>query len=137
MFSYQHVSMISKVKRFTYKLLYFVYSGMTTVSIQTESNKLNIILPGQKEKKQTIMPVSDVMNIAHAYYSKNQLKMSQFLIQALMYYKYEEDFDAFAPQAIKNLRLLPYYSSALNLISHSAFPREPFESDSNKIMAGL
>ncbi|XP_065671574.1 uncharacterized protein LOC100199564 isoform X3 [Hydra vulgaris] len=110
--------------------------GMTTVSIQTE-NKINVILQDMKEKKQTIMPISDIVSAVNVFYTKNNFKMSQYLIQALMYYKYEEDFDAFAPQAIKNLRLLPYYSSALNLISHSAFPREPFESDLNKIVAGL
>ena len=54
-----------------------------------------------------------------------------------MYYKYQEDFDAFAPQAVQNLRLLPYYSSALNLISHPAFPREIKTFDTKTICHGL
>ena len=80
----------------------------------------------------------------HLKYHKNVLKLfffhkatSTLLTQALMYYKYQEDFDAFAPQAIQNLRLLPYYSSALNLISHPAFPREEKIYDTQTICHGL
>ena len=65
------------------------------------------------------------------------IETSILLKQALMYYKYQEDFDAFAPQAVKNLRLLPYYSSALNLISHPAFPREQKIYDTKTICHGL
>lgn len=54
-----------------------------------------------------------------------------------MYYKYQEDFDAFAPRVIRNLRLLPYYSSALNLLSHPAFPKEHHPTEANEIRKGL
>lgn len=83
------------------------------------------------------MQASTIIQRVYDYHKEGGTQISTLLLQALMYYKYQEDFDAFAPQAISNLRLLPYYSSALNLISHPAFPKEEKLFDTKLITHGL
>ena len=112
------------VNSFTY--FHVIHLGLSTVSIQTDNGnefQVQIVQPTAPEK-QNFLPAATLIQFIDQHYSKLGLHVPSILLQSLMYYKYQEDFDAFAPQAIQNLRLLPYYSSALNLISHPAFPKE-------------
>lgn len=96
---------------------------------------MQIVQPISPEK-QILLPASTLISLVEEHYAKHGLQVPTILLQSLMYYKYQEDFDAFAPQAIQNLRLLPYYSSALNLISHPAFPKEMKVYDSDILTEG-
>jgi len=117
--------------------------GFNEKSAQTESTlaEENIVFPSLTEpiytEPQKIIPAAVIISTISEYIKGKTNIVSTLLTQALMYYKYQEDFDAFAPQAIQNLRLLPYYSSALNLISHPAFPREIKTFDTKTICHGL
>lgn len=87
--------------------------------------------------KQRVLSATKVIEVITEYYKTAESEIPAILKQMLMYYKYQEDFDAFAPRVIRNLRLLPYYSSALNLLSHPAFPKEQQPTEANEIRKGL
>ena len=112
---------------------------MSTVSVQTDSqDEFQIqLLPPLVVEKQKLLSAANIIQMAHRHYKTSTETIPSLFLQALMYYKYQEDFDAFAPQAIQNLRLLPYYSSALNLISHPAFPKEEKAYDLKVLAQGL
>ena len=113
------------------------FSDTSSIAIQTEDDEQFSEDVPLVVDKQKYVPAAEIINFVCGYHKMRATKMSNVLLQALMYYKYQEDFDAFAPQAIANLRLLPYYSSALNLISHPAFPKEEKSFDMKQISQGL
>ena len=116
--------------------------GKSTVSVQTDVYESDTCKPKSPlmVEKQHIIAAPEIIRIVNKFFSLSfatDESTKRLIKQALMYYKYQEDFDAMAPKTIMNLRLLPYYSSALNLISHPAFPKEDFEINTQVVVAEL